>query len=146
MQTFVPHGTNFHDTARCLDYRRLGKQRVETKQILMTLMGESRGWANHPAVKMWAGHEPALALYGSIMCNEWKRRGYVDNLRSYFDGLLSEFLATGSNLVMPVWLYDDNVTRSHRSNLIRKDEDFYGPQWPDVPNDLPYIWPIGVAA
>jgi hypothetical protein len=143
MQTFVPHGPNFHDNARSLDYRRLGKQRVETKQILMALRGESKGWTNHPATKMWRGYEPALALYGAIMCKEWKRRGYVDNLRSYFDALLSEYLSdTGVLLVMPPWLYDSNVVQSHRSNLIRKDEDFYGPQWPTVPSDLPYIWPV----
>lgn len=143
MQTFVPHGSHFHDNARALDYRRLGKQRVEAKQILMALRGESKGWTNHPATKMWRGYEPALALYGTIMCREWRRRGYVDNLRSYFDGLLSEYLAdTNAALVMPPWLYDDAVVLSHRSNLIRKDEDFYGPKWPDVPNDLPYIWPV----
>ena len=146
MQTFVPHGTHFHETAQTLDYRRLGKQRCEAKQILMTLRGESKGWANHPAVKMWAGYEPALALYGSIMCKEWKRRGYVDNLRPYFDTLLVEYVEKGDNLVMPPWLYDDNVVRSHRSNLIRKDAEFYGWRWPDVPDDLEYIWPIGVVA
>lgn len=147
MQTFVPHGANFHDTARALDYRRLGKQRVETKQILMALRGESKGWVNHPAVKMWQGYEPALALYGAIMCKEWKRRGYVDNLRPYFDGLLSVYLGDpGSRLLMPPWLYDKNLVESHRSNLIRKDADFYGWQFPAVAADLPYIWPVGVAA
>lgn len=146
MQTFVPHGTHFHETARALDYRRLGKQRVETKQILMALRGESKGWVNHPAVKMWKGYEPALALYGAIMCREWKRRGYVDNLLSYFNRLLAEYLERGDNLVMPPWLYDEAVVLSHRSNLIRKDADFYGWQWPDVPNDLGYVWPVVVAA
>lgn len=130
-----------------LDYRRLGKQRCEAKQILMALRGESTGWVNHPATKMWRGYEPALALYGAVMCKEWKRRGYVDNLRPYFDGLLAEYLSdTGVALIMPPWLYDNAVVLSHRSNLVRKDADFYGWQWPDVADDLPYVWPVGVAA
>lgn len=142
MQTFVPHGPRFHETAYALDYRRLGKQRVETKQILMALRGESKGWVNHPAVKMWKGYEPALALYGAVMCKEWKRRGYVDNLRPYFDAILHDYVVAGNDLVMPPWLYDDAVTLSHRSNLVRKDADFYGPKWPEVADDLPYVWPV----
>jgi alpha-tubulin suppressor-like RCC1 family protein len=35
----------------------------------------------------------------------------------------------------------DAVSRSHRSNLIRKMPEHYGPIWPDVPDDLPYYWP-----
>jgi len=32
MQTFLPYA-DFKESAQCLDYRRLGKQRVEAKQI-----------------------------------------------------------------------------------------------------------------
>lgn len=31
---------------------------------------------------------------------------------------------------------------SHRSNLIRKLPSHYGPLWPNVPDNLPYIWPV----
>lgn len=56
MQTFLPY-PDFSQTARCLDYRRLGKQRVEAMQLWK---GQ---WPNHPASKMWRGHEDWLALY-----------------------------------------------------------------------------------
>ena len=36
MQTFLPF-KSFHDSAKCLDYRRLGKQRVEVLQLLKAL-------------------------------------------------------------------------------------------------------------
>lgn len=42
MQTFLPY-KSFVKSAACLDMRRLGKQRVEAKQILMALTGESKG-------------------------------------------------------------------------------------------------------
>jgi len=33
-------------------------------------------------------------------------------------------------------------TLSHQSNLLRKDPEFYRPVFgPDVPDDLPYVWP-----
>ncbi len=43
--------------------------------------------------------------------------------------------------LLPAWLGDDAFHRSHRSSLVRKDPEFYGPQFPDVPDDLPYVWP-----
>ena len=47
MQTFLPY-SSFDLTMECLDYRRLGKQRVEAFQILRALRGETDGWTNHP--------------------------------------------------------------------------------------------------
>ena len=61
MQTFLPYA-DFVKTAKCLDYRRLGKQRVEAFQILNILEGKTTkaGWKHHPAVLMWEGYENAL--------------------------------------------------------------------------------------
>jgi len=58
MQTFLPY-TDFIQSAKCLDYRRLGKQRLEAKTILNILLNETTkaGWRNHPAVLMWSSHE-----------------------------------------------------------------------------------------
>jgi hypothetical protein len=57
MQTFLPY-YSFEESAKCLDYRRLGKQRVEVYQIINILEGKNKtnGWVNHPAVKMWIGY------------------------------------------------------------------------------------------
>lgn len=138
MQTFLPY-PNFQQTAEALDWRRLGKQRVEAKQILMILLNEptlsplkrKRGWVNHPAVKMWKGYEAALALYGYTICVEWRKRGYVDNQLEYFAARLS------SNPSMPMWLTVD-FCRAHQSNLKRKLPEHYKF---DVPADLEYVWP-----
>jgi hypothetical protein len=43
---------------------------------------------------------------------------------------------------LPPWLGDGDLHRSHRSALVRKDPDFYRPQFPDAPDDLPYVWPV----
>ena len=42
---------------------------------------------------------------------------------------------------LPPWLGDEAFHLSHCAALVRKDPEFYGPQFPDVPNDLPYVWP-----
>lgn len=61
MQTFLPYA-DFRRCAEILDDKRLGKQRVETLQIMQVLVRlrwdnalgeieafEPRGWRNHPA-------------------------------------------------------------------------------------------------
>ena len=142
MQTFLPFNS-FFLSARVLDRQRLGKQRVEAKQILMCLSGTgSTRWGNHPAVKMWKGHERALALYGWAICREWTSRGYRDSLTPFFQ----DYCPIGESTAMPSWLGDLLFHRSHRSNLLRKAPLHYAPHFEaDLPADLEYVWPIPAA-
>lgn len=137
MQTFLPY-ESFLKSARCLDNKRLGKQRVEAWQILNTLLGKSEGWKNHPAVKQWEGSEHWLCLYGAVCCYEWTTRGFSDSLQDKFclnAGLLF------SNDTYPSWLGNEEYHASHRSNLLRKDPEWYGQfGWVEADN-LPYYWP-----
>ena len=138
MQTFLPY-PNFEESARCLDRLRLGKQRVECLQIMRTLLGESKGWSNHPAVKMWRGYEAALRHYAYEVCNEWMRRGYQD-------ACLDKILALSSAHALgvacpPKWLGDSAFHRSHQSSLLRKDPIWYSKFNWDAPDNLPYVWP-----
>lgn len=135
MQTFLPY-PDFRESARCLDSRRLGKQRVETKQIHLALTGASTGWVNHPATKMWRGHVNELVEYGYHICCEWRKRGYKDSLLSYFEHKLVE-----SDPVYPAWLGNAAFHDSHKSNLLRKAPFFYGQYGWTVPDNLDYIWP-----
>jgi len=147
MQTFLPYA-DFTASARALDYRRLGKQRVETFQLLNAIRGvdkdgepkQHKGWVNHPAAVMWRQYVPALALYGVAMCDEWIRRGYNDSLRPKLRDI---FIAedTGTRTMNPWWLGDQEFHRSHQSNLLRKDFEHYSEIFRGVPDDLPYIWP-----
>jgi hypothetical protein len=43
---------------------------------------------------------------------------------------------------LPAWPGEEAVHRSHRSALVRKDPAFYGPLFPDVPDELPYVRPV----
>ena len=81
MQTFLPVA-DFADSARLLDSPRLGKQRVETLQILRAIELPDYGWANHPAVLMWRGRTPALVAYGLAMARVWQDRGFADSTAS----------------------------------------------------------------
>ena len=139
MQTFLPY-KSFRKSAKCLDYRRLGKQRIEAKMILQILLKETetKAWNNHPAVKMWRGYEKALAEYGAEICAEWIRRGYKDSLIDYFINRAQPM----DKIVYPPWLNSKNFHRAHRSNLLRKDKTFYSKYKWDVPDNLPYVWPI----
>lgn len=134
MQTFLPY-PDFAASAATLDRQRLGKQRLEAWQIYNTLTGVRDSWRNHPAVLMWAGHEEALCAYGRAICREWKFG------RRYRDTMLDRFPVPGPDPVMPEWLGDPQFHAAHRSNLLRKQPDWYA-QWGWLePDDLPYLWP-----
>ena len=91
MQTFLPY-SSFIRSARTLDYKRLGKQRVEAKQILNALDPDynGKGWVTHPATQMWAGYEDALKLYANEMITEWKKRGYNNTMQYYYRVVLHQ--------------------------------------------------------
>jgi hypothetical protein len=140
MQTFLPYD-DFTRSAVSLDTKRLGKQRVEAYQIMKAIADPDYGWQHHPAVQMWRGYEHALILYGITCCVAWLQRGYRDTLFvKFMDALLADGLP-GSEVVAPPWLGDARFHDSHKSNLVRKDASHYGPQFPGVPDDLPYYWP-----
>ncbi len=147
MQTFLPY-RDFTRSSQVLDSPRLGKQRVETLQVLRALELGEYGWRSHPVVKMWRGRTAALVLYGLENVRAWRERGHAD---STYD-LILEFApqvgtATQADLaaegLLPSWLGDGRVHVSHRSALVRKDPDVYRPVFGDVPDDLPYHWPDG---
>jgi hypothetical protein len=145
MQTFLPY-PDFAQSAAVLDPPRLGKQRVETLQILRALELFDYGWGTHPAVRMWRGHTPALVCYGLAFVEQWTREGRADTTAA----LISEFapavtassqddLAAAKS--MPPWLGDERLHASHRAALVRKLPDYYLPIFGDTDGDIPYFWP-----
>lgn len=148
MQTFLPY-PSFRESARCLDYRRLGKQRVECKQLLLALgvpVGEHQpkrsSWVNHPAARMWRRHELSLAHYGEVICREWIERGYNDTLLSQFKATYAWLSDRCLGLAYPSWIGYDAFHASHRSNLLRKDRAWYSQFGWQEPADLEYVWPV----
>lgn len=142
MQTFLPYA-DFEKSVAVLDYKRLGKQRVETFQVLNILLErtETKGWRNHPVTRMWRGYEAALQTYQNFTLTEWIKRGYNNNMP--FESILVE-------VKMPHWFGDERVHKSHRSNLLKKnwehycqyftdqsDIEYYKDFYPDS-----YFWPV----
>lgn len=141
MQTFLPYA-DFEESAYALDQKRLGKQRVETLQIMTALL-TGRGWVNHPATRMWRGHAWSLLQYQKAVCDEWtvnfgfKDTCLVKTMRVYFEHTNGQ-----DNYDPPPWLGREDLHLSHQSNLIRKDPGYYRKYFPGVPDNLPYVWPI----
>jgi hypothetical protein len=162
MQTFVPLTTSFEDIAKVLDNKRLNKQALEGWQILMTLLeldpqGEHRvpkGWANHPAVRMWRGHEVALHRYIQAMVDEWKRRGFKSTIGDKAKATLMrayDLDLVQSPATNPDWVsnysYFGEIAASHRLALLSKDYEWYSQfEWPEDSGSRPetydYIWPV----
>jgi hypothetical protein len=149
MQTFVPF-VSFEASARALDAKRLGKQRVEVIQIVRALTVEGYAWKSHPAVLMWKGYEEALGRYGLVMCEVWLELGFGDTCAATIRADLATYgiphLRTEAELAdagaLPPWLFDEAVRESHQSALVRKDPEFYRATFPDVRPDIEYVWPV----
>jgi len=144
MQTFVPE-TSFADSVRVLDRQRLGKQRVETLQIMNALVGESKGWTNHPATRMWRGYEDALLTYQMYTVREWKSRGYKDTCWEKTCDVYAKYFGEHDpfDVSIPHWWGDDRVHNSHKSALVFKNPVWYNQVYPDVVGEYNYYWPVG---
>jgi len=137
MQTFLPY-PDFKESFRALDNKRLGKQRVETFQIINAILGRPRkdgrpykGWINHPCSVMWKDHVPALQMYYNECIEVWVERGFKNTMQR------EEYVG---DIVLPDWIGYEEFHSSHRANLLRKDFDFYSKfGWTENPGD-PYIW------
>src|SRR3954447_25065154 len=147
MQTFLPY-PDFVRSAEVLDVARLGKQRVETLQVLRALELGDYGWRSHPAVHMWRGRTEALVAYGLAVVRAWQARGHADSTYELITEFAPEVEAlTQADLagrgLLPSWLGDERLHLSHRSALVRKDPDFYRPVFGDLEQPTEYWWPGG---
>ena len=133
MITFVPFA-DVVQFAKVLDYRRLGKQRVEAYQIWRALNGLSKGWVNHPATQMWKGHTCFLAVYCNAMIDEWVAQGYRNFMSK---------LPHCSNPRPPPWWGWPPVHLSHQAALNRKKPDWYHFEETEYAN-WGYVWPTKV--
>ncbi len=136
MQTFLPY-SSFRRTASVLDYKRLGKQRLEAFQLLNGLMCLSKnGWRNHPASRIWVGYNDALGYYMNCMIKEWIKRGYHNTMQLY---PLSPF----QNIKWPTWLGNEKYHSAYRAILLAKDYDYYSQfGWTEIPSIS--VWPYPV--
>lgn len=168
MQTFLPYAP-FDKSADTLDPKRRWKQVVEVAQMLKALeqgpytaydtkkkvykygsvkkwLAKGRRytkratpWYNHSATRMWRGYEPALRLYFNHMLVA-VIRSKSHRVTAYMPFDLRT--VAERNPPLPPWLGKKKFHASHRSNLLRKDPDFYGQYgWTEKPN-LPYHWPV----
>ncbi len=153
MQTFLPY-SDFDQVAHILDSKRLNKQLLEGRQILSALAGQTRGWRNHPATKMWAGSEGILYKYLNAIAKECYARGisFTKNLDAIDSIMFDHFQDISSNS-RPFWMKDKHmllrVNVTHQANLYRKDSYEYGifqTSYDDPMNDpccedCLYYWP-----
>jgi len=143
MQTFLPYA-DYAKSAAVIDNSRLGNQCYRECKTL--IQGK---WKNHPAAKMWVGHEFHLAKYSLALAHEMGKRTRPDGSPKWKPEVVerwTEFWTVQmfllNNTGPPAWLGSRKLHQSHRSNLLRKDPDHYRKFWPKLRDDLPYIWPV----
>jgi hypothetical protein len=110
---------------------------------MKALLIEGVGWANHPATRMWQGYERALYSYQCAVVREWLKRGYRDTCLDKTRLVLLEHRPDIFDVrpIKPAWFGDPAFHKAHKSNLVRKNPEYYRQFFPNVRDDLEYIWP-----
>jgi hypothetical protein len=127
MQTFITDTPEWAWGVDFLDQKRLVKQLLECRQIMAALAGETKGWVNHPATKMWRGKEAQLFKYSLEVAKEMANRGYEyrNNLRN-IDYLFYKNVDLGGDVDGRFSEYDLNrIIYTHRGRLYEKDPEYY---------------------
>jgi hypothetical protein len=119
VNTFLVH-SDYALSARFLDLRRLGKQRLEAHHMIQVLLGEKKSWINHPATKAWSNHMISLKHYFNCIVREWIRRGCKNSYALYDLGDESSL-----SDVAPPWTKSPRIHYSMMAQLQLKDPTFY---------------------
>jgi hypothetical protein len=137
MQTFLPY-PDLVKSLEVLDNKRLGKQRVETYQILSAITGRPKldgtpykGWLNHPCSVMWRKYVPLLKVYYNLSLEEWMKRGFKNTM-------VREDV--NEAIYYPKWWGETRFHDSHKANLLKKDTEFYSRYKWNVDPSSPYVW------
>lgn len=150
VNTFVIGSLEY--TCENLDGRRLNKQKVEAMQIIDALNGESNGWVNHPAVKMWKGYTNGLKYYFNKIVEECLKRGFKNTLDLYElndSDVIYETIErkrkSDNKIIFPWWFTWKPLIQTHRCSLLRKMPEFYQNIFKGKIDkkyiDKGYIWP-----
>ena len=137
MQIFLPY-PSFKQSLKVLDNKRLGKQRVETYQIISAITQRPKldgtpykGWLNHPCTIMWKNNLNALKEYLNLSISEWVSRGFNNTM--VFEEIIGP-------VEYPNFIGFERFHSSHRANLLKKDFEFYSKyKWTEDPSN-PYVW------
>lgn len=123
------------ECAKLLDYKRLGKQRVEAYQIVNIIIGEQKGFSNHPIAHVWKDHVESLKYYTNCMIDEWINRGYKNTMVKYD-------LPDYTEDQLPWWYKNKQLQYCNMASLARKDPKFYSGvfTFPSEYEHHGYIW------
>jgi len=154
VNTFLVYPLPFSRTFKKLDFKRLGKQRVEALQILNVLTKlESVSLEDMPChqdkirefIHRCYWHTNALVTYKTIekknlgfvnhpAVHMWI--GYTDALKQYINECIAEWISRGYKNTMviydlphdieyPYWINSIPLHKSNMASLYRKDKDIY---------------------
>ena len=144
MQTYLP-SPDYHESASILDTKTLGKQRIDTLDIMRVLI-TGEGFKDSPAILIWQGYEASLLDYQYAVCFEWHiMRAYEDTCLKETIDLFYKSPWLREDKSTPWWLGLDELHLSHQSNLLKTNPEYYEDMFPKgLRDDLPYYWPTDI--
>lgn len=144
VNTFVT-SNSVSECASNLDNKRLGKQRVEAKQIIDCIESKlTKGFGNHPATLMWKDHIIGLKYYCNAMIKEWKSRKNSKGEPFKNTMEIYELDIKDEKEIMPWWFYCKQLQLTHKCSLLRKNPVYYKFELTEKEQEFMYtgyMWP-----
>lgn len=145
MMTWMPNMSLF-DSVGALELDQLAVALVESASLFNEMTYDEPdpdyGKAPAPLRMMWLGYEAALAGYVAACSATLVGYGVTSSTVSLgVAQTITELRRDDETpFVMPPWITDTDVLRSHRSNLMRRWPESYS--WKGTPLLMPYLWPV----
>ena len=126
MQTFITEH-DFYKSASNLIRQHLQSTIYESIHILASLLNindrlvnPKRSVKNHPAAKLWAGHERALLYYIDVHLDKWYNLDYKMGINWQNYNLIKTIKKIKIDCMLPKWI-TTQLIQTHRSVLIQKE-------------------------
>lgn len=136
MRTWLPVA-NVTESAKALHDEDLRTQIVDAGLALRALAEHQDGLV----CRMWTGYEGGLLAYFLRLCHELEYRGV--SAEHFIRRGWKLFGVAGFDVrpLMPRWFGYRPIHLSHASTLMRQRPTHYARLWPQVPLDMPLLWP-----
>lgn len=162
IQTWLPHA-NLLASAAALHPDDLARQRIHNWQLISLLScylvsDENLWhccWREHPLVLQWKNYLPFLMEYNRAVAKVYNRGSatggqlmpasqpdpVLTQCEELFDAAVEAGACDAEVSFVPGWIGNAGYHASHQSNLVRKNPEFYSNLFPNVTENLKYVWP-----
>lgn len=124
IEIYLPY-EDFQKSLECMDVRTLGNQRIESFQLIKTLVwDEPKTSYSSPVEELWKNHTIALVKYYNMSVDLWKEKGFKNTFPKITNFKFPEEIS------LPECIGNSNFHRAYQIQLLKENRKHYENQFP----------------